>query len=152
MESDRIRVAAILGRSARAAVAEEPSDKVPARGHTMDHSATVLPTLATETKYYKGHVAMVVCRGRLVAGSEDALYETVRALMPVQKRIILNLAELQYTHSRGLGALVRLYVAGRSEGCSVELMHLSRQIRHLLGLTNLFDVFTVIGGNGVNLM
>ncbi len=118
----------------------------------MNQSATASPTLATETKCYKGQVAMVICRGRLVAGSEDALYETVRALMPAQKRIILNLAELQYTDSRGLGALVRLYVAGKSEGCSVELMHLSRQIRHLLGLTNLFDVFTVIGGNGVNLM
>ena len=113
----------------------------------MNQAATASPMLTTETKYYKSQAAMVVCRGRLVAGCEDTLYETVRALMPAEKRIILNLAELQYTDSRGLGTLVRLYVAGKSEGCSVELMHLSEQIRRLLGLAHLFDVFTVIGGN-----
>ena len=47
---------------------------------------------------------------------------------------------------------MRLYVASKSAGSSLELMHLSKQIRHLLGLTNLFDVFTVIGEKGVKFM
>ncbi len=110
------------------------------------------PVLTMETKYYKDHVVMVTCHGKLVAGTEDELFETVRALMPEHKRIILELSELHHTDSRGLGTLVRLYVAGKSAGSSVELMHLSKQIRHLLGMTNLFDVFTVICGNGVKFM
>lgn len=118
----------------------------------MSESAAAAPVLTTETKFYKDNVVMVTCQGRLVAGTEESLYETVRALMPANKRVILNLQELHHTDSRGLGTLVRLYVAGRSVGSSVELMHLSKQIRHLLGMTNLFDVFTVIGGNGVKFM
>ncbi|MGA7155705.1 MAG: STAS domain-containing protein [Acidobacteriaceae bacterium] len=115
-------------------------------------SDTTTHTLTTETKHYKDQVAMVTCHGWLVVGTEDGLYDTVRPLIAENKRVILELADLHHTDSRGLGTLVRLYVASRSAGCSLELMHLSKQIRHLLGLTNLFDVFTVIGGNGVKFM
>jgi hypothetical protein len=43
-------------------------------------------------------------------------------------------------------------VAGRSVGSDVELTHLSKQIRHLLGITDLTKVFTVIGESGVKFM
>jgi anti-anti-sigma factor len=118
----------------------------------MPESAAALHTLTTETKQYPNGVVLVVCHGRLVAGTEDGLYATVRALIPDNKRIILDLSDLHHTDSRGLGTLVRLYVAAKSAGSSLELMHLSKQIRYLLGLTNLFDVFTIIGGNGVKFM
>jgi anti-anti-sigma factor len=118
----------------------------------MAETAAALPVLTTETKLCKDNVAVVVCHGRLVAGSEDGFYDTVRALMPAHPRIVLDLADLQHTDSRGLGTLVRLYVAGKSAGSSVELMHLSKQIQHLLGITDLFHVFTVIGECGVKFM
>lgn len=108
--------------------------------------------LTTETSLCADDCAVVVCHGRLVAGTEDGFYATVRALMPENKRIVLDLADLEHTDSRGLGTLVRLYVAGKSVGTSVELMHLSKQVRHLLGITHLFDVFTVIGGSGIKFM
>ncbi len=111
----------------------------------MSESSVAVPVLSTETTLCAGDVAVVVCHGRLVAGTEDGFYATVRALMPANKRIVLDLADLQYTDSRGLGTLVRLYVAGKSVGSSVELTQLSKQIRHLLGLTDLFKVFTVMG-------
>jgi anti-anti-sigma factor len=65
---------------------------------------------------------------------------------------VLDLSDLKHTDSMGLGALVRLYVSAKSAGCSLELMHLSKQIQHLLGLTNMLSVFTVIGENGIKLM
>jgi anti-anti-sigma factor len=65
---------------------------------------------------------------------------------------VLDLSDLKHTDSMGLGTLVRLYVGAKSAGCRLELMHLNKQIRHLLGLTNLFDVFTIIGENGVKFM
>ena len=110
------------------------------------------PILTTETKHFPHGVVLVLCHGKLIAGVEDLLYTTVRQLIPANKRIVLDLSDLQHTDSMGLGTLVRLYVATKSAGSSLELMHLSKQIRQLLGLTNLFDVFTVIGQNGVKFM
>jgi anti-anti-sigma regulatory factor len=52
----------------------------------------------------------------------------------------------------GLGTLVRLFLRTRSAGRELELTHLNKQIRHLLGLTNLLDVFTIIGDSGVKFM
>ena len=118
----------------------------------MAETAAALPALTTEIKLCTDDVAVVVCHGRLVAGTEDGFYETVRALMPANKRIVLDLADLQHTDSRGLGTLVRLYVAGKSNGSSVELTHLSKQIRHLLGITHMFDVFTVLGETGAKFL
>ena len=118
----------------------------------MAEGAATVPVLSTETQLCKDDVAVVVCHGRLVAGTEDGFYETVRALMPANNRIVLDLADLQHTDSRGLGTLVRLYVAGRSNGSSVELSHLSKQIRHLLGITQMFDVFTILGERGAKFM
>ena len=111
------------------------------------------PVLWTEIEYPARHLVLVRCHGRLVSGGADELlYRTVKQLIPTTPRLVLDLADLQHTDSMGLGTLVRLYVGGKSAGCRVELMHLNKQIRHLLGLTNLFDVFTVIGENGVKFM
>ncbi len=118
----------------------------------MPETAPHSPIFTTETKHYPHHVVLVRCHGRLVAGVEDILYNTVHQLIPTNKRIILDLSDLKHTDSLGLGTLARLYVSAKSAGSSLELMHLSKQIRHLLGLTNLFDVFTIIGEHGVKFM
>ena len=115
----------------------------------MPETAAASPILTTETKHYRNDVVLLICHGRLVAGSEGILYTTVHEFIPTKKRIILDLADLQHTDSLGLGTLTRLYVSAKSAGCSLELMHLSKQIRHLLGLTNLFNVFTIIAESGI---
>jgi anti-sigma B factor antagonist len=110
------------------------------------------PILWTEIQHPVPNVAVVLCHGRLVLGVEDVLSRAVRELIPDNRRIILDLSDLTHTDSMGLGTLVRLYVSARGAGCRLELMHLSKQIRYLLGLTHLFSVFTVIGENGVKFM
>jgi anti-sigma B factor antagonist len=111
------------------------------------------PVLWTEVDRPKPNLVVVRCHGRLVSGGPDALlYATVKELIPTTPRIVLDLQELTRMDSMGLGTLVRLYVRGRSRGCSVELMHLNKQIHNLLGLTGLFDVFAVVGENGVKFM
>ncbi len=97
-------------------------------------------------------VVTVYCHGKLIAGVTKFFSAEVGQLIPGTKRLILDLSDLQHTDSMGLGALVQLYVSAKSAGCSLELMHLSKQIRHLLGLTNLFNVFTIIGESGVKFM
>jgi anti-sigma B factor antagonist len=114
--------------------------------------AAAAPVLSLDVERCSGNVYVVRCHGRLVAGVTDVLSSRVAPLIPQTKRIVLDLSDLKHTDSMGLGALVRLYVSAKSTGCSLELMHLSKQIQHLLGLTNMLSVFTVIGENGIKLM
>lgn len=115
------------------------------------------PALKLEIQHYSRNVApegcvMIRCQGRLVAGSTHILTAAVTPLLPDHKRIILDLSALQHTDSMGLGSLVKLYVSARAAGSSLELTHLSKQIRNLLGMTNLLEVFTVVGEHGVKMM
>jgi anti-anti-sigma factor len=110
------------------------------------------PVLTLEVEHCAGNVAVVRCKGRLVAGVTDVLHSRIMQLIPNYKRIVLDLSELQHTDSLGLGTLARLYVSAKGAGCSLELMHLSKQIQHLLGLTHMLSVFTVIGENGIKFM
>ncbi len=96
----------------------------------------------------EGDVAVVRCHGRLVSGVTNILYAKVCQLMPDCKRIVLDLRDLAYMDSSGLGMLVRLYVSAKAAGVSLELIHLGKRIRELLSMTNLLSVFTVIGEQG----
>jgi anti-anti-sigma factor len=98
-----------------------------------------------------GKTAVVRCSGRLVAGTGELLYTQVRQLMPESDRIVLDLKDLVRVDSLGLGTLVRLYVSARSEKCELELMHLGKQVRQVLGMTNLLSVFTVVGEHGIRI-
>ena len=114
----------------------------------MPHTAPAHAPVLTIDVEMVGTVPVVHCHGRLVLGATSVLYDGVRELIPHSKRIILDLTDLKHTDSMGLGTLARLYVSSRSSGCSLELMHLSKQIRHLLGVTGMLQVFTVIGESG----
>ncbi|HWB32425.1 MAG TPA: STAS domain-containing protein [Acidobacteriaceae bacterium] len=110
------------------------------------------PVLTLDVKRCAGDVFVIACHGRLVAGTTQVLSSAVTELLPGAKRIVLDLSDLKHTDSMGLGTMVRLYVTAKGAGCSLELMHLSQQIRNLLGLTNLFSVFAVVGENGVKFL
>ena len=114
--------------------------------------APAVPALTIDLEQCTGNVCVLRLHGRLVAGATSVLTAHVTPLIPTSKRIILDLTDLKHTDSMGLGTLVRLYVSAKSAGCSLELIHLNQQIRNLLGLTNLFSVFTVIGENGIKFM
>ena len=94
---------------------------------------------------------VVKCDGKLVAGVNDVLYSKVHELIPETKRIVLDLTNLVRVDSTGLGTLVRLYVSCRSAGCSLELINLGKQVRQLLGTTNLLSVFAIVGEHGIKM-
>ena len=98
-----------------------------------------------------GDAVVVRCGGKLVAGVNDYLYADVHRLIPESKRIVLDLTELTYMDSRGLGTIIRLFVSARAAGCDLELVNVGERIRKLLGLTNLLSVFTVCGEHHVRL-
>jgi anti-sigma B factor antagonist len=95
-----------------------------------------------------GNVVIVKCHGRLVSGTTDILYSRLCKQIPGAKRMVLDLGDLTYMDSMGLGTLARLYASTKSAGCSLELVHLGKRVRELLSLTNMLSVFTIIGENG----
>jgi anti-anti-sigma factor len=103
------------------------------------------PGLTLDIELHAGDMAIVRCHGRLVAGTTQILYSEVDALMPEIQRVVLDLSDLQYIDSMGLGGLVRLYVTAKAAGCTLELLNLSQQIQHVLGMTNLLAVFPIVG-------
>ena len=98
---------------------------------------------------HKGSTALVHCHGRLYAGVCNNLYKTVHPLIPSSKRIILDLTDLTSVDSMGLGTLVRLYVSAKSGGSCLELINLGKQVRELLGITNLLSLFGDMCEKGV---
>jgi anti-sigma B factor antagonist len=99
----------------------------------------------------KGNAALVHCRGRLVAGLCGEFYDKIHDLIPVNKRIVLDLTDLAFVDSMGLGTLVRLYVSARSAGSCLELINLGKQIREILGITNLLSLFGDMCEKGVTM-
>jgi anti-anti-sigma factor len=101
-------------------------------------------TLTLDIELRTGDMAIVRCHGKLVGETANHLYARVDELMPEIQQVVLDLSDLQHTDSMGLGMLVRLYVTARAAGCTLELINLSQQIRHLLGATKLLEVLPII--------
>jgi anti-sigma B factor antagonist len=99
----------------------------------------------------KGDAALVIVKGRLVAGLCDLLATRVKPLVSETKRVIIDLGEVTFMDSIGLGTLVRLYVSAKSAGCSLELLHVGKRIHQVLGITHLLDVFTIVGERGITM-
>jgi anti-sigma B factor antagonist len=98
-----------------------------------------------------GDTAVVKCRGRLVAGTTEEFYQEVKHLLPQTKVVVVDLAELTYVDSTGLGTLVRLQASARKAGCEFKLLHLGKQLRNVLKLTNLLSVFAQAEDHGITI-
>jgi anti-sigma B factor antagonist len=89
--------------------------------------------------------ALVVdCSGRLVFGEESAsLRDVVKKLIAQTPAIVMNLREVNYIDSGGLGTLVSLFTSARNAGGAVKLASLSQRVGDLLQVTKLFTIFEV---------
>jgi anti-sigma B factor antagonist len=89
-------------------------------------------------------ILVVDCSGRIIFGEESAnLRDTLRDLIPQNKKIILNLSGVNYIDSGGLGTLVALYTSARNSGSSIKLANLTQRVGDLLQVTKLLTVFDV---------
>lgn len=98
-----------------------------------------------------GDTAVVKCHGRLVAGATEEFHHEVKQLISQTKTVVVDLAELTYVDSSGLGTLVRLHAAARKSECEFKLLHLGKQLRNLLKLTNLLSVFSQAEDHGITI-
>ena len=81
--------------------------------------------------------------GRITSATSDLLQRTIRGLIPGSKRIVLDLADVNYIDSSGLGALVSVYLAARRAQCVLVLTNLQARIRDLFELSRLQAVFEI---------
>ena len=83
--------------------------------------------------------------GRIVLGEEtSALREAVKSLLAEgKKNIILDLSNVSFIDSAGLGALVAAYSGAKSEGAALRLCNVGSRFKELLQITKLYTVFEV---------
>ncbi len=90
-------------------------------------------------------VSVVALDGRIVLGEEsNALRERVKALIAEgKKKIVLNMADVKYIDSAGLGILVAAHVSANKQGAALHLSNLGNKFHDVLQLTRLLTVFSV---------
>ncbi len=92
----------------------------------------------------KDGVLVVDCIGRIVFGEESSLLrETVRQAVTENNRIVLNLGEVNYIDSGGLGTLVALRITAQNAGGTIKLTNLTKRVGDVLQVTKLLTVFDV---------
>ena len=91
------------------------------------------------------HVTILDVAGRIVLGDEiGSLRDTVRNLLADgKKKIILNLAGVDYIDSSGVGELVSSYTTVRNSGGELKLLNLTQKVHDVLYVTKLYTVFDV---------
>ena len=90
-------------------------------------------------------VTVVDCSGRITLGEGSiTLRETVSGLLAKgQKKILLNLGDVNYIDSSGIGELVSAFTTVRKQGGDLKLLNLTKKVHDLLQITKLYTVFDV---------
>ena len=93
--------------------------------------------------------ALVHCAGRITAASAPQFLEEVRPLVLSSRRVVLELGQLNYLDSSGLGAVVRLWMTGKKSGCEFKVSNLTPRIKDLFSLTNISSIFENVEHSGM---
>lgn len=90
-------------------------------------------------------VTIMDLSGRITLGEGSVLLrDDVRDLLAKgSKKILLNLADVNYIDSSGIGELVSAYTTVRNQGGELKLLHLTKKVHDLLQITKLYTVFDV---------
>jgi len=91
------------------------------------------------------HVTILDVRGRIVLGDEiHSPRDAVRNLVADgKKKIILNLADVDYIDSSGVGELVGSFTTVRNAGGELKLLNLTQKVHDVLHVTKLYTVFDI---------
>lgn len=90
-------------------------------------------------------VTVLDMNGRIILGEGSVqLREAVRDLLSKgQKKILLNLGNVTYIDSSGIGELVSAFTTAKNQGGELKLLNLTRKVHDLLQITKLYTVFDV---------
>jgi anti-sigma B factor antagonist len=92
-----------------------------------------------------GDIAIVDLSGKITLGEGSSmLRRTIRELIDQgHRKIVLNLSDVDYIDSSGIGELVSGYTTVRGVEGEMKLLHLTKRVHDLLQITRLFTVFDV---------
>ena len=90
-------------------------------------------------------IVVITCSGRIVFGEESSMLrdEVKKVIQEGNKRIVLNLGDVNYIDSGGLGTLVALHTTAHNAGATIKLANLTKRVGDLLQVTKLLTVFDV---------
>ena len=101
-------------------------------------------SMKTSTRQVSG-VTIVDLSGRITLGEGSVLLrDIVRDLViKGQRKILLNLGDVTYIDSSGIGELVSAFTTVRNQGGELKLLNLTKKVHDLLQITKLYTVFDV---------
>ena len=91
-----------------------------------------------------GNVTVIDVSGKVVLGdgSDKTLSDKLRSLVEQgRKQLVLNLGNVSYVDSAGLGAIVHSYATVKNQGGSLKLVNVTGKLRDLMSITKLLTVF-----------
>ena len=90
-------------------------------------------------------VTVLDLSGRITLGEGSVqLREAIRDLIGKgQKTILLNLGDVSYIDSSGLGELVSAFTTSKNQGAALKLLNLTKKVKDVLQLTKLYTVFDI---------
>lgn len=102
-------------------------------------------SMKAATRQVEG-VTIVDLSGPIKLGEgASVLRDTVKDLLAKgQKNILVNLADVKYIDSSGMGELISAYTSVRKQGGELKLLHLTKKIHDLLQITKLYTVFEIL--------
>jgi len=95
-------------------------------------------------------VGVLILEGRIVLGEEsNSFRQKVKSLLAAgKKKIVLDVANVSYIDSAGLGTLVATFHASRSQGATLKLAGLGANFNEVLQVTKLMTVFDSYNNEG----
>ncbi len=89
-----------------------------------------------------GGVTVIDASGRITLGDATGLLrDTVLAAADSNTKILLNLADVSYIDSAGLGEMLGSYTSVRNKGGDLKLLNVQKRIKDLLQITRLYTIF-----------
>jgi anti-sigma B factor antagonist len=97
-----------------------------------------------------GEVTVIDAAGRITLGENTTSFrDMIRELTAGgRKKILLNLADVTYIDSSGIGELIAAYTTVKHQGGAVKLLNLTKRVYDLLHITKIYTVFEVFEDKG----
>jgi anti-anti-sigma factor len=102
----------------------------------MAQTPSAYPELKLET-VTTSEETLIRCIGKMTYTNCEVLRSTVHGLLPETKHLVLDLKQMTYLDSFGLGVLVGVYFSAKRQDCHLRLINVNEQAKNILRITNL---------------
>jgi anti-sigma B factor antagonist len=103
-----------------------------------------LPSELTLETEKRSSETIVRATGRVTSSTSAMLENTLRDLASDNERVVLDLTQVEYVDSSGLGALVSAYMHARRVNCDLEIANPKQRVRDLFSRSGLAKVFASV--------